>query len=296
MRGITHQASQAVVNAVIAKSEAGLQYILNNYTLPARWTVISSGGFFKVIGDDGDGGGGFITPEYQAILNYATGQGYTLPSQAIQDKGNVLVAALLDDGIWDNLDVFYAFNTDGDADFALINWKSPGAFIPTTGDLVKTVDGFLAGAASVFSIDFTPSINGVAYQADNAGVVFEILNGDTGLGSDMANQDGTHYSLVQLGVGAVDTFGLNTANYSTSPSDANTNGVYLIARLTGLMKLFKNGNSLSSQSNPGNGLSIVSPVTFMNSRGGASYGFMGLSSSLDGKELALSNAWAAYKV
>jgi hypothetical protein len=45
------------------------------------------------------GGGGFDA-DYQAVLDYATTQGYTLPSSGQQTLQNQLVVDLKDGGIW----------------------------------------------------------------------------------------------------------------------------------------------------------------------------------------------------
>jgi hypothetical protein len=47
----------------------------------------------------GGGGGGFDA-DYQAVLDYATTQGYTLPSAGQQTLQNQLVVDLKDGGIW----------------------------------------------------------------------------------------------------------------------------------------------------------------------------------------------------
>jgi hypothetical protein len=60
--------------------------------------------------------------DYQAVLDYATTQGYTLPSLPQQIKQNQLVRDLKSAGIWSKLDTFGVFATDGDSDFALIDW------------------------------------------------------------------------------------------------------------------------------------------------------------------------------
>jgi hypothetical protein len=57
------------------------------------------------------------------VLNYATTQGYTLPSDSQKLLQNQLVLDLKDAGIWSKLDTFANFATDGSSDFALIDWK-----------------------------------------------------------------------------------------------------------------------------------------------------------------------------
>jgi len=65
---------------------------------------------------------------YQAVLDRGTALGYTLPSPAQQIKQNQLVVDLKAAGIWSLLDVFYVFATDGDSDFATLNWINPAQF------------------------------------------------------------------------------------------------------------------------------------------------------------------------
>ena len=58
------------------------------------------------------GGSGFDT-DYQAVLNRATTLGYTLPSAPQQILQNQLVLDLKAGGIWDKLDTFALFATNG---------------------------------------------------------------------------------------------------------------------------------------------------------------------------------------
>jgi hypothetical protein len=63
-----------------------------------------------------------LDADYQAVLDYATTQGYTLPSAGQQTLQNQLIVDLKAGGIWSKLDTFAVFATDGDEDFALIDW------------------------------------------------------------------------------------------------------------------------------------------------------------------------------
>ena len=75
-----------------------------------------------------NGGGAAFDPDYQAVLDFATAQGYTLPSAPQQNLQNTLVVALKSAGVWNKLHIFRIYATDGNNDFALINWKNPGTF------------------------------------------------------------------------------------------------------------------------------------------------------------------------
>jgi hypothetical protein len=69
--------------------------------------------------------------DYQAILTYATSQGYTLPSSGQQTIQNQLVLDLKTAGAWNGLEFFYVFATDGDRNYAKINWANPGTYNAT---------------------------------------------------------------------------------------------------------------------------------------------------------------------
>jgi hypothetical protein len=72
-----------------------------------------------------------LDPDYQAVLTYATSQGYTLPSLAQRTLQSQIIQTLKTGSIWSELDLFYMFATDGDSDFATLNWKNPSAYKAT---------------------------------------------------------------------------------------------------------------------------------------------------------------------
>lgn len=74
------------------------------------------------------GGAPAFDADYQAILDYATAQGYTLPSAGQQTLQNNLLVALKTNNIWNKLHLFRIYATDGDEDFATLNWKNPAVF------------------------------------------------------------------------------------------------------------------------------------------------------------------------
>ena len=120
-------------------------------------------------------------PDYQAVLNYATTQGYTLPSSGQQTLQNQLVLDLKSGGIWAKLDTFYAFATDGDSDFASINWKDPNTFelsevnSPTfTPDVGFTGDG----VSSYLDPSYNQGTDGVNWSNPNGsfGVLVDTPN------------------------------------------------------------------------------------------------------------------------
>lgn len=106
---------------------------------------------------------------YQAILNYATSLGYTLPSLAQQVKQNKLVADLKNAGIWNKLDTFAVFATDGSSNFALIDWKRLSLYTNVNSCAFTANAGFQGnGTSSYIDTNFNPATNGVNYTLNNA--------------------------------------------------------------------------------------------------------------------------------
>jgi hypothetical protein len=126
------------------------------------------GGFTPV----SSGGGGFDA-DYQAVLNYATTQGYTLPSASQQLLQNQLVVDLKNGGIWSKLDTFGVFATDGDSDFALIDWIRLTDYTAVNSPTFTTDEGFSGDAASSYiDINYNALTNGVNFTQDSASFGF----------------------------------------------------------------------------------------------------------------------------
>ena len=124
--------------------------------------------------------------DYKAVLDYATTQGYTLPSASQQLLQEQLIIDLKDAGIWSNLDVFYVFATDGDSDFASINWKDPNSFeITEVNSPTFTTDvGFTGNGSSAY---LDPS-----YNQGTDGVNWSNPNGSFGVWVDTAATVNAH--------------------------------------------------------------------------------------------------------
>lgn len=107
--------------------------------------------------------------DYQAILDYATTQGYTLPSESQRLKQNTLLIALKDAGVWSKLDTFANFATDGSSQFALIDWKRLTQYNASTSPTFTTNEGFMGnGTSSYIDTNFNPATSGSNYTLNNA--------------------------------------------------------------------------------------------------------------------------------
>jgi len=120
--------------------------------------------------------------DYQAILDYATTQGYTLPSSGQQVLQNQLVVDLKDAGVWSKLDLFYVFATDGDSDFASINWKDPNNHEITefNSPTFTTNQGWSTdGTSSYLNTNYNFSTDSNNYTQNDAGVFVGFSEMDT---------------------------------------------------------------------------------------------------------------------
>jgi hypothetical protein len=112
-------------------------------------------------------------PEYVAILDFATLAGFVLPTDAQKILQNQLIIDLKSATIWEDLDLFYVFATDGDRDFAKINWKDPYNWYGIeNGSMTFATDiGFYPTSLNVnnyITTSWNPSINSTAYTRNNA--------------------------------------------------------------------------------------------------------------------------------
>jgi hypothetical protein len=106
--------------------------------------------------------------DYQAVLDYGTTQGYTLPSASQQLLQNQLVVDLKDGGIWSKLDTFGVFATDGDSDFALIDWIRLTDYTAVNSPTFTTNEGFQGdGISSSIALNYTTNTNWVNVSQNN---------------------------------------------------------------------------------------------------------------------------------
>jgi hypothetical protein len=128
-------------------------------------------------------GGGFDA-DYQAVLNYATTQGYTLPSAGQQTLQNQLVVDLKAGGVWSKLDTFANFATDGSSNFALIDWKRLTQYTAVNSPTFTTNEGFKGNGTSSY-------IN-TNYNAQTVGTNYTTTNASAGFWSELMTHDANY--------------------------------------------------------------------------------------------------------
>ena len=138
------------------------------------------------------GGGSDFDSDYQAVLDFATSEGYTLPSENQQILQNQLVLDLKSNGIWSDLDAFGVLATDGDSDFALIDWVRLITMTANSSPTFATNLGYTGNGTSSYIDTLFSVSDGTNYQLSNAsfGVYYNNVFTRTDDGIAMGYRDG----------------------------------------------------------------------------------------------------------
>jgi len=176
------------------------------------------------------GGGNGFDVDYNAVLSYATGLGYTLPSASQQIGQNNLVVSLKSAGIWAKLDTFGNFTTNGSSNFALIDWKRLVLYTAVNSPTFTTNQGFKGnGTSSYINANYQISTQAVNYATGSSSIGAYVQQISTNTGNSIAGSgSGADYLAPNqsnsLFRGA--TFGssvFNTTTRNTTPSIVSVN-------------------------------------------------------------------------
>jgi surface protein len=193
-------------------------------------------------------GGLSVESEYQDIIDYGNTQGYTLPSSSQQALQNQLVYDLKDAGVWSKLDLLYVFATDGDSDFASINWKDPNNYEITevNSPTFTSNQGFEGdGNSSYLNTNFVASTDSVKYT--DADASFGIYANQAPSASNAfltATRSGSDVNANYLRVSLSSINSNNTGNRDNFVTFYNFMQVQLIS---GTQYLYGNGNEITSK-------------------------------------------------
>jgi hypothetical protein len=195
-----------------------------------------------------------LSTEYQAILNYATSLGYTLPSTNQRLKQNKLLDDLRRVGIWEKLDTFGVYATDGDSNFALIDWKRLITFTAVNSPTFTSNQGFAGNGSSAWiNLNYDGSTQNVNYQPDSAHqMVWQRSLG--AINAQATSNTGSIRSKIQRGLSQNN--GINSGN-SASGSVASVAGFFMYSR-----------NSISGWNQYNNTNAVVSVTQVRNQNGG----------------------------
>lgn len=245
--------------------------------------------------------------DYQAVLDYADGQGWTTPSDAEKLIQSNKLASMKSEGVWDDLDLFYYFEGDGSEDFKRINWKSPGDFILTKHNTVGfNSDGVQGnGVNGYLDTGWAPNPDAVHFTQDEGGVFLKINNdpnsgsktafGCRGNASNAINGQLLMYPKLNVSSADRHSYAVNGQGTNTG-SGVSAQGFFHIQRTaSNAVKLFKDGSqvgstdAIASTTLSTRDLVILATNYFtgLSTYSDARVGCFGIGASLTGKESAL---------
>lgn len=228
--------------------------------------------------------------DYQAVLDRSTALGYTAPSASQQTLQNTLVTDLKTAGVWDKLDVFYCFATDGDSDFATLNWKAPSSHqVTKVSSPTFTADEGFAGNGTSSYIDTNFDISDASqFTQNNAmfGMYVHTINTSSsgysmGLDSGLTNR----YRILGNSLQRI-----NTSGSITRPFNATT-GLQAIQRTSSTIVNFIDNSGAISSNISSNSTAPPTDSNFVLFRyNGGSYADSKISISFIGESLDSSQA------
>ena len=194
-----------------------------------------------------DSASGFnFDSDYQAVLNFATSEGDTLPSASQQILQNNVVMGFKDKGLWDKEDAFGLFATDASFNFALICWKRLIKMTAFNSPSFTTNGGIDGGGTAYIDTKFKSATDGVNFLLDDAGYSVNVgtttPSGDVILGNTQPNEGG-----VRLRQKPIADSELNSSSFPTS-IDYQNGGNLHIDRISSTQVVLKSENDIKTVS------------------------------------------------
>lgn len=211
-------------------------------------------------------GGMVLDPDYQAVIDYAILQGYTLPSMSVQARDNSRVINLKTEGVWTELDVLYIFEQSaGCSDFARINFKDPSNFYLTAAPTysIPTFEanlGFKGGTSLGFNTNWNASVDAVNFLNNDSCFIFKGYDSlETGIQTFAHARTANNTSQISLAFNTT-TFlhRIATTAGGVGSTFANTDNHQLWNRGSNFREIYENG--VQNYTNSG----INGPAAFSN--------------------------------
>jgi hypothetical protein len=223
---------------------------------------------------------------YQSILDYATTNDYTLPNDAQKLKQNQLLIDLKAAGIWNKLDTFALFATNGSSQFALIDWKRLINYEAVSNPVFTTNEGFTGnGTASYIDTKFNPTIGTNNYKLNNASryLYMFMANGTNALdGIETINTNRMLRSTV-----STQTINQGSSTLSSTFNFTNVKGIKSIHRTSSTnVQLF---NDTTGESRTATSTSLENKNQFILRSGTTNYGSHEISMYAMGASLVSEN-------
>jgi hypothetical protein len=250
--------------------------------------------------------------DLQDVLDFAEENGYTLPSDEVIELLEDLITTLKEIGVWQDLDILYIFSTDGDEDFATLNYIDPARFkasrvnsptwLPLIGFQGNAVDSYL-------DTGWIAATDSVHYTLNDACLFAYIHNelDDTSFADvDAGSREGADkwiYFAART-TGEVHAFQINANGTESVGTGVTSKGFFQAQRTaSNAQRLWKNGaqvgadNTEPSTAMPGGGRTVTVLALRSSTITGHSKAQMGvyaMGASLAGKEQGLNDAFNTF--
>jgi len=211
--------------------------------------------FAALFGGPRPGGGGYVS-QYQTVYDAMTNK----PSSAVASAQDTMVSALVDGGVWGDLDLLYVPDNAG----RLQNWISPGTYdcseVANGGSLTYTEGlGVESDGSAYLNTGFNPGNHATKMQL-TSGCTFGYMNTDQNDGFML----GSEYAATYLAL-AARAFGsavsrINSASDGNVASNANAIGFYYSDQVNWLTTLYKDNIQIDQDTAGSRVAMTVNPV------------------------------------
>lgn len=194
---------------------------------------------------------GAFTEAYNLVLEKADTLSYAVPSAAQQSLQNDIIVNLQAANIWDNLDLFYCFATNGDSNFSTINWKNPDNFqVQAVNTPTFTTNVGWKGVTSnlaYLNTQYTPTSHANKYTLNKASFGYWLDDLGTN-GSSAQNDFGSPDAVTRSWYRrTAKRFYLNSSGYKvrTATDEANT-FIHANRSSSSTTEIYHNGSEVDS--------------------------------------------------
>lgn len=125
-----------------------------------------------------------LIPEYIAVLDYAASQGMVLPSDRKKQKDSNRLKKLIQEEVWDELDILYIFDQEeGRHEFATLNFKNPTSFQAYNDPMLFPElipgSGFYSDGSQFLKTGFSPLSDAIHMENGSASILFSLFGRST---------------------------------------------------------------------------------------------------------------------
>lgn len=210
-------------------------------------------------------GGGGLDSDYKAVLDVATGNGWSLPSDEQQLLHSTLIRQLKSCGAWAKMDRFFLHTNDADRNFSRIDWVDPATSqIAINGNGAGTLgwtsnEGFYTDGVSYVNYRYNPTTDGVNVSQNSMSVgMYEHTISASNAGLLIGSDDASNDVVLTANYGGNAFLALNDDSTGFTPSITYKAGLYMGVRNASNQLYFYDADGTQyADADPSTGLNSV---------------------------------------